>query len=198
MQHSNSNGKKDAGRTDLENKRATISIDVPGADAARTVEAQYFIKNSDDGTVSIYLSDRSDGIDIQTHVTRCVIDRVDTHADKEDVCARCLERPVRLTPEGLCGPCHHLACPGCDTGHVGGYDGNNRCTEECGFFSNDDDPEIVTDGSIELTSGTEVLHAGEKHRVARVGATQCEIYQLGNGSRIVSIDAVELVPEVQG
>jgi hypothetical protein len=62
-------------KTYSSNKTAVITIETPDG-GERVVEATHYIR-SDDGTVSIYQGARSDGIDIQTHITRCVIDRVD-------------------------------------------------------------------------------------------------------------------------
>lgn len=58
----------------------------------------------------------------------------------------------------------------------------------------------VKNGSIEaLNSGDEVLHAGEKWRVARLGGEDVEIYRLSEHRSIIDpIDSVEPVPEVGG
>jgi hypothetical protein len=80
MQPNTSNGKKQGS---IDNKTAVIKVEEPGGDV-RVFEAQHYIKNSGDGTISIYEGPRSDGIDYQAHVERCTIDRVDTHEDSDD------------------------------------------------------------------------------------------------------------------
>jgi len=60
----------------------------------------------------------------------------------------------------------------------------------------DDEPKLVTDGGQTIETGDYVEHAGERHRVARVGESHCEIYQLGSVSEIVPISDVIAVPEV--
>jgi len=158
MQPTNSNPKKT-----YSSKTAVITIDVPGDDEARTVEATHFIK-SDNGTVSIYQGRREDGIDIQTHISRCVIDRVDelpSHADAfsgmfDDV-------------------------PEIETG-----DDDQE----------DDRGELVSDGGREIESGDVVEYDGEQHRVARVGESHVEIYQLGDVAQIVSLADIDALPEV--
>lgn len=147
MVHKNPQSDKERGSsTEFDNnKTAVITIDLPGDGDSRTVEAEHYIR-SDDGTVSIYLSARSEGIGIQTHVSRCVIDRVESHDNGGEDQARSL----------------------------------------------------VADGGRELVSGTDVIHAGAQWRVARCDGDRVEIYQLGNGSDIVPISTVEVVPEVQG
>jgi len=281
----------------------------------RVIEAQHYVR-ADDGTVSIYLSDRSEGIDIQTHISRCVIDRVDAHPDYDDAFTglfdgtpiewsgdddqeeddgrselvtdggRSIGAPVtRRNPDrrdrgnqhfceirGKMVYCSRLECPFCGDGNDDQDDGDGdqedsddgcgcACCEmgderaydvpsseeftemmdtvtESGITEgdlveydgeeyrvrgwlldtliidvhgdgrheyidpddvevvHDDRGEIVSDGGQVIEPGDYVEHDGDRHRVARVGESHCEIYQLGSVSEIVPISDVIAVPEV--
>lgn len=262
MVHNRSNGKKQGS---IDNKTAVIKVEEPGGDV-RVFEAQHYIR-SDDGTISIYEGPRSDGIDYQAHVSRCVIDRVDTHDDdthddEEDneyfhitagatspVFAEDDEEHRLVTdggrdviepgdyviheypavnvpdlwqvtgvhhydrvnvddiPDGEPAPLNDV--PAHTVYDLRTQDGEHHTAAvheddveraQTGAMDiiedEDDEPELVTDGGIELVSGDDVVHAGEQWRVARSDGTRVEIYQLGDASLIVPIDTVEPVPEV--
>jgi len=174
MQPTNSNPKKT-----YSSKTAVITIDVPGDDEARTVEATHFIK-SDNGTVSIYQGRREDGIDIQTHISRCVIDRVDELPSHADAFGNMFDDVPEIGTDD----------------NEGEGDSNELATDGDDQEDGDDDQELVADGGREIEPGDYVEHDGDRHRVARVGKSHCEIYQLGSVSEIVPISDVIAVPEV--
>jgi len=211
-------------KTYSSDKTAVITIEAPDG-SERVVEATHYIR-SDDGTVSIYQGARSDGIDIQTHITRCVIDRVDelpshaeafsglfdgvdeieTEDDDQD------DEPELVTDGG-----QPIGAPITRTNPARREHGNQHYCEtrgktvycgrlECPYCSDSDDDqedggddqELIADGGQVIEPGDEVLHAGEQWRVARCNSTLVEIYRLGSVSEIVPVSAVEQIPEVQG